>query len=141
MVDLGRAADPTARLRVLQLFDPEIKNAASADPEFVRAVRVALTLPLVSEPAGTDGNEPAAISGQPPESEVEDKRMTANRRFLRNGERSVTWQVLCDEVRSICDGWDDPNSRNKKPKPGYGDKTIRRLATPLIGKARSSSGP
>ena len=132
--------DPNARLRVLRLFDPDVKVAASANPELVSAVQRALTLPLVSESAATAGKEAAVISGQPAESEVEDKRITAIRRFLRNGERVVPWQGLYDGVRDICDGWDDPKSRNKKPKPGYNDKTIRRLATRIIGNARSRNG-
>jgi hypothetical protein len=132
--------DPNARLRVLRLFDPDVKDAASANPELVSAVQRALTLPLVSESAATAGKEAAVISGQPAESEVEDKRITAIRRFLRNGERVVPWQGLYDGVRDICDGWDDPKSRNKKPKPGYNDKTIRRLATRIIGNARSRNG-
>jgi hypothetical protein len=132
--------DPNARLRVLRLFDPDVKDAASANPEIVSTVQRALTLPLVSEPIVPAGKEAAAMPGRPAESEEQDKKITAIGRFLRNGERGVSWQVLCDGVRDICDGWDDPKSRAKKPKPGYSDKTIRRLATPIMGKARSQNG-
>jgi hypothetical protein len=132
--------DPSARLRVLRLFDPDVRDAASANPEFVRAVRRALRLSLVSESAASTGKEAAAISGQPAETEMEDNRKTAIRRFLRNGERAVPWQALYDSVRDICDGWDDPNSRHKKPKPGYSDKTIHRLATQLMSKVKSRKG-
>ena len=132
--------DPNARLRVLWLFDPDVKDAASANPEIVSTVQRALTLPLVSEPIAPAGREAVAIPEQPAESEERDKKITAIRRFLRNGERGVSWQVLYDGVRDICDGWDDPKSRAKKPKPGYSDKTIRRLATPIMGKARSQNG-
>jgi len=129
--------DPNARLRVLRLLDPDVKDAASANPEIVSTVHRALTLPLVSEPIPPAGREAVAIPGQPAESEEQGKKITAIGRFLRNGERSASWQALYDGVRDICDGWDDPKNRAKKPKPGYSDKTIQHLATHIIDKARS----
>lgn len=132
--------DPSARLRVLRLFDPDIRDAAAADPEIVRRIRRALRVPLVSDLAASIGKEAAVKPGQPGELVLEDKRITAVRRYLRNGQRGVSWQVLYDGVRDECDGWDDPQSRHKKPKPGYGDRTIHRLATQLMSKARSRKG-
>jgi len=133
-------ADPNARLRILRLFDPDVKDAASASPETVSAVNAALTLPLIIEQVASADKEAAATPGQPAEPEERDKKIAAIRRFLRNGERSVSWPALYDRVRDICDGWDDPKSRAKKPKPGYSDKTIRRLAAPMIDKPRSRNG-
>jgi len=138
---LGRLRrDADARLRVLRLFDPDAKDGASVNSEIVNAVQLALGRPWVGESAIPTGKEAAVKSGPPTESEAEDKKMTAIRRFLRNGERAVPWQALYDGVRDICDGWAQPNNGNKKPKPGYSDKTIQRLAKCIMEKARSLIG-
>ena len=36
-----------------------------------------------------------------------------------------SWDPFCDSVRDDCDGWKD--RRKRKPKRGYGDRTIKRL--------------
>ena len=112
---------------------------ASASADLPDAVGPAMTMALGGAPAApADATGPTP--GQPAELDEPDQITAAIGRFIRNGERSVSWQVLCDGVRGLCDGWDNPTSRTKKPKPGYSDKTIQRLANEIIKKARPQNG-
>jgi hypothetical protein len=43
--------------------------------------------------------------------------------------RNMPWDVFCDTVRDNCDGWTD--RKNRKPKRGFGDKTIKRFVKSL----------
>jgi hypothetical protein len=130
---------PDARVRVLRLFDPDLPNAASAKPDTINAAQSAMTVALVGAPA-VSADATAATPGQPAGPDEPDQIISAIGRFIRNGERSVSWQVLCDGVRGLCDGWDNPTSKTKKPKPGYSDKTIQRLAKKILMKARPQNG-
>jgi hypothetical protein len=70
---------------------------------------------------------------QQPETKRETPRHlleTAIAKQLRTGELpgtggTVSWDRFCDSVREDCDGWKD--RRKRKPKRGYGDRTIKRL--------------
>jgi hypothetical protein len=130
---------PDARVRVLRLFDPDLRDAASANPDVVTVAETAMTLAMVGAPA-VSADATAAIPGQPAEPDEPDQITAAIGRFIRNGERTVPWQALYDGVRGLCDGWDNPTSKTKKPKPGYSDKTIQRLAKKRIKKARPQKG-
>jgi hypothetical protein len=39
--------------------------------------------------------------------------------------RTVPWDAFCDTIRDNCDGWRD--RKDRKPKRGFGDKTIKRF--------------
>jgi hypothetical protein len=57
---------------------------------------------------------------------------TAIARRLRHGERpgdTVLWKEFCVSVRDECDGWAD--AKRKRPKRGFGDKSIQRLVLEL----------
>jgi hypothetical protein len=48
---------------------------------------------------------------------------------LTRGEQpgsTVPWKQFCDSVRDDCDGWAD--RKQKRPKRGFGDRTIKRVA-------------
>jgi hypothetical protein len=49
------------------------------------------------------------------------RRLEANEQPGTN----VPWKLFCDSVRADCDGWAD--SKQNKPKRGFGDKSIERI--------------
>lgn len=139
IMDAELAGSPDSRLRVLQLFDPDISNIAQATPELEETARAAIfalddvleETPKTGDPLGRDSD--IVDRRGKPGPRTRPGRDDVIRQFLLSGDDpggNVSWSKFCDKVRDHADGWED--RRNGKLNRGFSERAIRDVVKQIL---------
>jgi hypothetical protein len=125
---------PESRLRVLQLFDPDISNNGEARAALEETARAAIfarddvtkQTPETGGPSKHD-SDPADGTGKPGP-RTPKGRDDVIRQFLLRGDdpgQNISWKEFCDAVRDAAGGW-VVDKRDRRARRGFNDKAIGR---------------
>jgi hypothetical protein len=125
---------PESRLRVLQLFDPDVSNNGEAPAALEEKARAAIfarddltkQTPEIGGPSEHDSDFADGI-GKPGPRTPKGRDDVIRQRLLRGDDpgQNVSWKEFCDAVRDAAGGW-VVDKRDGRPRRGFNDKAIGR---------------